>query len=386
MGDLPNLKLSKSPAEKGMENMQENREKEIWHSKEEIFKNPLAVDDYEHFLSHGISKRIESILTELDTSYEKLYYDKPSLIRQIVNGEYSYTSFITDEILNSIIDNSNAMIRNYKGNNLPKKITRFWIIFGEEQDICDFLKQVYYNICLNILSDKQEKYKTEADKIFDLFYADASFSLIQGQAKIDDRDITINPNEKERRALVSAIKYTWSLISDDVSKSFRDTFGKNNTPFYEIKNSKNIPKKIDEWCKRILLPYLQEKEKELKNDSVANIGYCVHNIMETLYEKKIIDNNYIPNEHHENLKILCSKSDNYLLDCAKKLEESQCTYFTSIRNYELEKSIIEDVDKYGDYELEGDYYSDDGTKISFSSSGKSFEELIDEALRTRKNK
>ena len=383
---MQNIRLSKSPAEKGLENMQYNREKGIWYSKEEIFKNPVPIDDYEQFLSHGISKRIKSIHTDLDIKYEDLYSDKPSLIRQIVNGKSSYKSFITDEILKSIIENSNAMIKNYKGNNLPKKITRFWIIFGDERDICDFLKRVYYNICLNILTDKQEKYKTEADKIFDLFYADASFSLIQGQAKIDDRDITINPNEKERRALVSAIKYTWSLISDDVLESFRNTFDINAHSFFQIKNSKNIQKKIDEWCISMLLPYLQQKEKELKKDSIANIGYCVHNIMETLYEKKIIDNNYILNEYHENLKFLCSESDNYLLDCAKKLEKSQCTYFTSKRNSDLEKSIIEDVDKYGDYELEGDYYSDDGTKISFSSSGKSIEELIDEALITRKNK
>ena len=47
--DLHNIRLSKSPAEKGLENMQYNREKGIWYSKEEIFKNPLPIDDYEQF-------------------------------------------------------------------------------------------------------------------------------------------------------------------------------------------------------------------------------------------------------------------------------------------------------------------------------------------------
>ncbi len=352
--------------------MQYNSEKEIWYPEEKIFENPLTINNYEQFLSQGIRKRVSYIHTDLDLSFEQLYSDKPFLIKKILDGEYSYSSFITNKILKSIIDNANDNLENNKGNNLPEKISRFWIIFGDEQDIREFLKQLYYKICLNILSDTQNEYREQTNIILDLFYADASFSFVYGQAKINNQDINKRPNTKERRALVSAVKYTWSIISDEVLENFRDIFDDENNPIYKIKNSKDIPKRLDEWCNEKLMPYLIDKKEKLKKDSIANIGYCVHNLMETLYDKKTIDKNYLLNESQEYLKVMCDECNSYLLDCAKKLEESQRTYFANLRNSELEKTIIDNIDNSTDYQIEDTFLDD---------SGKTFEELINNAIK-----
>lgn len=360
-----------------------------WYPKEELHNKTSIIDDFEKYLSKGISERVKIIKKDCGLTLAKMYGSKPSRISQIMKCKYpesnskKYSSFITNAILCDIIEAGNKVKRR-KGKRLPKIITRFWIIFGEEEDLREFMSRVYYNICLRVLVNKSMQDGEWADIIRDLLYADASFSFVFGQAEIDNQDINAGPNAKEQRALVSAMEYTWNIISDEVIKEFRKSFDHDDPSFdYAISDSKMINKQISTWRDDVLMTYLKRKREEYKNDSIANIGYCVHNLMEMLFEKRNIDKNYVPSQCDDNFGFTLEKSDKYLLDCAENLVKSQQTYFENIRNSELEISIAESVEKAKNYEWEGDFYEiGTGKKISFDSSGKTFEELISEAIKT----
>lgn len=377
--------------------MEYNSEKEIWHPKEVFYTNPSFTADFEEYLSKGISERVKHIKEDCSLSCKEMYESKPSRISQITECKYPTaarrkkdgSSFITATILSGIAEAANT-VADRKGNRLPEKITRFWILFGNEPDLREFIKGIYYNFSLWILSDKQAKSSGQADIIQDLLYADAGFSFIYGQAKIRNRDANAEPNAEERRALAVAVKYTWNIISDEVITEFKNSFDHDNQfpdYDYDIGDSRMINKHLSAWCDDILMAYLKRKREEIKNDSIANIGYCVHNLMEMLFEKKSIDKNYIPSQRDDNFEITLEKSDKYLLDCAENLVKSQQAYFDSIRNSELEISIAESVEKTKNYELEGDFYQiGTGKKISFDDSGKTFEEFISEAIKTCRNR
>jgi len=374
--------------------MKYNSEKEIWYLEEDLRKNPPVIDDFEKYLSIKISERVKIIKNDYGLTQREMNPSRPSLIGNIMKAEFDIksrnrnASFISSTIIYYIIEATKKK-KNHKGNRLPKIITPFWIVFGNEQDLQELVKRVYYNKCFHILANKQNS-SWEREIIQDLFYADASFSFIYGQAKLNNRTININSDEKELRALVSAIKYTWSIISDEAVTKFKESFDKNDwekDSDYFFYNTTKINHLIEKWYSNELVPYLKDKSKELKNDSIANIGYCVHNLMERMYVKQSIDKKDTVNKRNENLESLLDESNRYLLDCAKNLEKSQRTYFEKMRNCELIKSIEERVDELGDYELEGDFY-EVGTNrmISFDDSGKTFEEALSEAIKSSKNK
>lgn len=388
---LCSLYMQNPPIDKNerMKNMEYNSEKQIWYPEDVLYTNPPFTADFEKYLSKGISERVNHIKKDCGLTLAKMYGPKPSRISQIMKCKYPTadrrkkdgSSFITDGILLRITEAANRA-EDRKGNHLPEKVTRFWIMFGNEPDLRELIKGIYYNSCLCILSNTQ--YSTQADVIQDLLYADASFSFIYGQAKLSGRNINAEPNVKERRALVGAVKYTWKIISDEVMAEFRNSFDhENQSSNYNISDSKMINKQIFAWRDDVLMSYLERKKKELKNDSIANIGYCVHSLMEMLFEKKGIDKNYVPSQCDDNFRFTLEKSDEHLLGCAENLVKSQQTYFDNIRNSELEISIAESVEKAKNYEWEGDFYEiGTGKKISFDSSGKTFEELISEAIKT----
>ena len=394
---LCNLHMQKPPIDKSerMKNMEYNSEKEIWRSKEDLYTNPPFIPDFEKYLSKGISERVKYIKEDCGLSVKKMYEHKPFRINQIMECEYPTaiqrkkdgSSFITDAILFSITEAANRVVER-KGNHLPEIINRFWIIFGNEQDLREFIKGIYYNFCLWVLSNKQTQNSEQINIIQDLFYADAGFSFIYGQAKINNLDINAEHNVKERRALYDAVKYTWDIISDEVIAEFKNSFDHDNQcSNYYIGNSHMINKQISTWCDDILMTYLKRKREELKNDSIANIGYCVHNLMEMLFEKRNIDKKFVPSQCDNNFEATLVKSDKRLLGCAENLVKSQKAYFDNIRNRELEISIAENIEKSKNYELEGDFCQI-GTDyiISFDDSGKTFEELINEAIKTCRNK
>lgn len=374
--------------------MEYNLEKEVWYSKEALELNPPRIDNFEKYLSKGIGKRVKKIREDCKLTQEAMYESAAYRIGLIENGKYDtkskkrYSSFITETILASIIESANEVevVNRKKDSLLPEKITRFWIVFGNEQDLNEFMKRMYDNFCLQILSD--EPNSEQANIIQDLFYADASFSLVYGQAKLEHRDINEKPTEKERRALVDAINYTWNIISEKVVEAFREAFDTNDQlSDYYLGNSRLIDKHIDEWCREILTPYLNKKREELKNDSIANIGFSVHSVMEMLSQKRNIDKKYVLNKFDNNLEFTLSESDKYLLDCAVNLEESQRTYFANLRKNQLETSIAKEFEKLEEKELEGDFIEiGTGNIISFDNSGKTFEELINEAIKTCRNR
>lgn len=372
--------------------MEYNLEKEVWYSKEDLELNPPFIDNFEKYLSKGIGKRVKDIRKDCKLTQENMYASSAYRIGLIEKGRYyenskkEYSSFITGTILDSIIESANEVVDRKEGSLLPEKITRFWIIFGNKQDLNEFMKRMYDNFCLQILSN--ESNCEQANIIQELFYADASFSLVYGQAKLDHRDINERPTEKERRALVDAINYTWSVISAQVVEKFRKSFDNNDQwADYYLSNSRLIDKQINEWCREILTPYLNSKKEELKNDSIANIGFTVHNVMETLFKKRNIDKKYIQNKFDDNLESTLSESDKYLLDCAINLEKSQRTFFADLRNKQLEMSITEELEKLKGDEFEGDFIEiGTGRIISFDNSGKTFEEIINEAIKTCRKK
>lgn len=363
--------------------MKYNSNKEIWYSREELILNPPYLDDFQDYLKDGIGERVAKIKEECHLSLEEMYKSEKGRITSIIEKEYykrkdkKYSSFITGTTLYNIVTSTNEVLAEKTIPSLPQKITPFWIIFGEENDLHKFMKRIYDNYCLLLLSNKQNS--EQAKIIQDLFFADASFSLIYGRAKLENRDINENPNERERKALVDAINYTWSLISGDVLTKFKNSFDTNDmgSPYY-LNHSNKYKDQITQWCEEILLPYLNDKRQEIKNDCIAHIGYCVHGLMEVLSK-----NNIVMNQSDNNMFDILKKNDTYILDCAKNLEKIQRTYFDELRDIELKESIANELEKSGDdYELEGDLYEiGTGKIISFDDSGKTFDKLIDEAVK-----
>lgn len=69
------------------------------------------------------------------------------------------------------------------------------------------------------------------------------------------------------------------------------------------------------------------------------------------------------------------------------LEESQRTYFADLRKNQLEMSIAKEFEKLEDEELKGDFIEiGTGNINSFDNSGKTFEELINETIKTCRNR
>ena len=367
--------------------MRYNTYKEIWYAEDDLFQLPPLIYDYQKYLITGISRRVKSTREKCGLYQRDLYKDAPYRIGLIEKGQYyahaskKYSSFITKGILSNIVAVLNDTMKNKLSTNY-KKITRFWIIFGDTEEVTQFLKLVYYRYCIDILSNNlQTRTDNEIiNALLNLFFIDANFSLIYGQIKTDK--ISIDTKE-ERRALVDAIKYTWSLIAKDVVQEFKDVFDNTNScSYYYLGNSAKIDTQIKEWCKECLTPLLQKKKRELQQDSVANIGYEVHELLEMKYASLNILNNDKYNSHNASLITSIEESTGCLLNCAINLTEIQNKYLINQRHLEIEKSILADVEKNKEFELDGEYidYST-GNTITYGSSGKTFEQLLDEAVK-----
>lgn len=373
--------------------MRYNSNKEIWYPEDNLFQLPPLICNYQNYLITGISRRIKFAREKCGLYQRDLYKDAPYRIGLIEKGMYythaskQYSSFITKHILSNIVAILNDTIEN-KFNVHHKKITRFWIIFGNTEEVTQFLKLVYYRYCIDILSSN---WQTRSDieltnTLLNLFYADANFSLIYGQVKTKEINIDTKANIKERRALMDAIKYTWSIISKDIVQEFENVFNNNNQySDYYLGNSVKIDNQIKKWCKKYLMPLLQKKTKELKQDSVANIGYEVHRLLEMKYESLNILKKDKYNTHNAFLNTSISESTNQLLNSAIKLTEIQNKYLINQRHLEIMQSIADDVDKNKDSELDGEYidYSS-GDIITYGSSGETFEQLLNDAVKNCK--
>lgn len=396
--------------------MKYNTYKKIWYMPE-VDNNPKFIKDsngdmdYQSKLTNGISTRVTLIKnsfrskdTKNKVSQRVLYYDK-SRISAIEKGKLpkGYTSFLTGEISKSIIEvaqNEEVYERAPEYNShLPKEINEFWLLFGGNDDILKFLEYVYFTLCEDLLilsnQNRRDKQKDEQRNIANLppitkaiqnlLYIDAAFSLTQGKLKIEDSKnigYIMEPyrdNKEERKELVNAILYTWHLISDDVLLSFEKKFKSIINLNKNVYNSKNINRDIKLWYQEELLLVLKSKKEELKKDRIANIGYIVHDLMETLLEKQAEDKNYKPNKYDSNLKLPFEKSDKYLIDCAEKLTKAQQDYLQRIYKYEYEESQVPTAEEIKDYEL----YQD---TILMSGSGKTFEELVEEAKKNKNSK
>lgn len=361
---------------------------EIWYPTRELFQEKQYSNDYITFLKSKIGKRILKIRKKYGLTQKALHKSEPSRISLIENGKdckrekKKYSSFITDTILSDIVTAINKEIMRESGNS-AEQITRFWIIFGNDMDLCEFLKGMYYHLCMDILSAKHPKYSEQTELIQELFYNDANYSLIYGLARLDSKNMNEPPNVKERKALLNAIRNTWNIIYLDVMELFKKSFDHNNPQAnYYLGNSKDLNNQIDQWCKEILIPYLQTKKENLKKDSIANIGYSVHTLMEMLFQN-IYTNNLIPaNKLDSYYETTIDKSNDIIFSCAKNLTEIQSSYLAELRYYENETAIAKSINDSKDYELNGDYKVI-GSKeiISYSNSGKTFEEILDEAVK-----
>lgn len=367
--------------------MRYNTYKEIWYAEDDLFQLPPLICNYQDYLITGISRRVKSEREKCGLYQQDLYKGASHRIGLIEKGQYythaskKYPSFITKGILSNIVAVLNDTIESKSGTHY-KKITRFWIIFGDTEEVTQFLKLVYYRYCIDILSNNlQTRTDNElTNALLNLFFVDANFSLIYGQIKNDKTSID---RKKERRALVDAIKYTWSIIAKDVVQKFKDVFDDTNPySYYYLGNSVKIDKQIKKWCKDFLTPLLQKKEEELKQDSVANIGYEVHKLLEMKYASLNILNNDKYNSHDALLNTSIVESTDCLLNCAINLTEIQNKYLINQRHLEIEKSIIDDVEKNKESELDEEYidYSTDNT-TTYGSSGKTFEQLLDKAVK-----
>ncbi len=361
---------------------------EIWYPTKELFQEKQYSNDYITFLKSKIGKRILKIRKKYGLTQKDLHKSEPSRISLIENGKdckrekKKYSSFITDTILSDIVNAINKEIMRKSGNS-AEQITRFWIIFGNDMDLCEFLKGMYYHLCMDILSAKHPKYSKQAELIQELFYNDANYSLIYGLARLDSKNINEPPNVKERKALLNAIRNTWNIIYLDVMELFKKSFDHEDFQNkYYLGNSKTLNNQINQWCNEILLPFLQMKEKELKRDSILNIGYRVHNLMEMLYQNKFV-NNLVPTHKVDSCyNTTIDKSNDLILSCAKNLTEIQSAYLAELKNYENEKAISKSISELKDYELNGEYNVIGSEEIiSYSNSGITFEELLDKAIK-----
>ena len=368
------------------DNMMQNSK--IWYSKDDMFQKTKTITDYIGFLKPHIGKRIEQVRKEYGLLKKHLHPSDPTRIGLIEKGEdykkrgKKYSSFITDTILTDIVSILNSKISRKTGNT-SQLITRFWVIFGDDTDLYHFLKILYSNFCINILSATPDETDIGAELIQNFFYSDATFSLIYGLAKVDNKNINTPPNEKEHKALLTAIQNTWNIIYKDVIEKFKTSFNHNDPQKnYYIGNSKNLNNQINQWCNEILIPYLQFKQGEQEKDSISNIGYKVHDLMEILYQNKFINNRMPPNKIDSHYETTIEESNNLIYSCAKNLTEIQTSYLTALMNYENEVAISKSIAELNDNELDGDYIVvGTGEKITFGSSEKTFEQLINEAVK-----
>lgn len=366
------------------------QDSKVWYSKDNLFQEPQYINDYITYLKPQIGERIANIRTEYGLHKKDLHKSDPTRIGLIENGaDYrkagkKYSSFITDTILTDIVSTLNSrIIRKY-----GKLISRFWIMFGDDIDLYKFLKILYSNYCITILSAKFDKIDIHAELIQNFFYSNATFSLIYGLAKLDNKNINKPPYEEEHKALLTAIRSTWNIVYPDIMEKFKESFDHDNSQKkYYLGNSKTLNNQINQWCNEILIPYLKLKQKELEKDSISNIGYRVHDLMEMLYQNKFVNNLVPTNKIDSCYNTTIDQSNDLILSCAKNLTEIQSSYLAELRNYENEKAISKSISELKDYELDGDYIvigTDE--KISFGSSGKTFEQLIDDAVENcRKN-
>ena len=89
-----------------------------------------------------------------------------------------------------------------------------------------------------------------------------------------------------------------------------------------------------------------------------------------------------PNKIDSHYETTIEESNNLIYSCAKNLTGIQTSYLTALMNYENEVAISKSIAELNDNELDGDYIVvGTGEKITFGSSEKTFEQLINEAVK-----
>lgn len=362
-----------------------------------LLRNKSGKIDYQSLLKSKICERVKSTRDSLKhkesqkkVSQDLFFPGNADRISAIERKKIpkKYKSVVNGTIINNIVQIANNdkkyEVDREKHPDLPYIIDGVWLVFGNDYDMYEFLKAVFYSLCEDLFimythSNVNGSMEISADTeiIQSLLSFSAPFSLIHGFLKIsiqENQNYITNSdvfNKRMRKILIDTIEYVWTLIAGNVLQLFKDTFEEieklnNNDPDYR---SGNLNLDIQKWNKKFLIPFIKNTISEIsKKDRIANIGLLVDNIMKELLSKREGDKNYnLDTPSNQFSKHVLDISDKILIQLAMQLTKSQ--YDDTVERNKLKYMQIptaEEIEKLKDFELEGTYYElGTNKKISF---------------------
>lgn len=268
----------------------------------------------------------------------------PSKYKSVINGT------IINNIVNMVNNEKDYKRKKDADSSLPYTIDGVWIVFGNNYDIYEFLKGVFYSLCEDLFImytykniNNYQNLSPDTEVVQRLLCFNAPFSLMHGFLKISKKEglnlITDSDvfNKKLRKLLIDTIEYAWNLIADEVVQEFKATFCQINMlkECDQKYNSGNINSDIKKWNKKILIPFINDKINEISRENrIANIGLLVEKLMNELLHKRENDKNYVENLSADEIsKNVIEESNEIFIEYIMRLTELQ--YNDTIKREEL---------------------------------------------------